>query len=61
MLDLSSGGMKIRVKDLNVKKGLIIKVLLPFPKIKVALPLLTEVRWVMEKAGIYYVGLSFII
>lgn len=61
VLDLSNGGMKIKTEKLGFVEGLILKVLLPFPKIKVAVPVLAEVRWAKEeKPGTVYAGLSFI-
>ncbi len=62
IMDLSSGGMKMQTGDHShgFAEGAILKVWLPIPMIEVAIPVLTEVRWVKEEMpGIFQAGLKF--
>ena len=48
IVDISNGGMKIRLKGRLLKEGAMIQVRIPVSEFEVAVPVLTEVRWVRE-------------
>jgi len=62
IVDVSSGGMRIRTGQDGLEEGAILKVWLPIPEVEVTVAVLTEVRWVKEEApGNFYAGLRFIL
>jgi c-di-GMP-binding flagellar brake protein YcgR len=61
-VDISNGGMRIRIKERLFKEGSVIKVLMPVHELKVTVPVLTEVRWVREEMPEnYQIGLRFLV
>lgn len=51
IVDISNGGMKIRLRGSLLKEGAMIQVRIPLSEFEVHVPVLTEVRWVREEAG----------
>jgi c-di-GMP-binding flagellar brake protein YcgR len=49
IVDISNGGMKIRLKGSLLKEGAMIQVRIPVSEFEVTVPVLTEVRWVREE------------
>ena len=62
-LDISNGGMKIRLKSRLLKEGAMIQVRIPVSEFDVTVPVLTEVRWVREDIQDNYQvgGLRFLV
>jgi c-di-GMP-binding flagellar brake protein YcgR len=61
-MDISNGGMKIRVKGRSLKQGAMIQVRIPVSELKVTVPVLTEVRWVRDDMPKnYQIGLRFLV
>jgi hypothetical protein len=62
ILDLSDGGMKIRIKERALGENNMLQVRIPVSEIPVTIPALTKVVWVREKGALVYdVGLRFVI
>jgi len=60
IVDISNGGMRVQTEELGLKEGVMLKVWIPLSETEVAVPVLTEVRWVKEeKTGGYHAGLRF--
>ncbi len=60
IVDISNGGMRVQTEDLGLEEGVMLKVWIPVSETEVAVPVLTEVRWVKEeKPGGYHAGLRF--
>jgi len=61
-LDISNGGMKIRLKGKPLKEGAMIQIRIPVSELNVAVPVFTEVRWVREEVpDNYQIGLRFLV
>jgi len=62
IVDLSSGGMRIRTKRQALEEGAVLQVWFPISEPPVTVPVLAQVRWVKEEIpGNYQVGLRFVI
>jgi hypothetical protein len=60
IVDLSSGGMRIRTERQAIEEGTVLQVWFPVSEPPVTVPILTQVRWVREEMpGNYQVGLRF--
>ncbi len=61
-VDLSSGGMKIQTKDRQLFAGSILQINMPVARFSVYVPVLTEVKWIIEKRpNVYHIGLQFLL
>ncbi|NCO67175.1 MAG: PilZ domain-containing protein [Nitrospirae bacterium] len=62
ILNLSSGGMRIRTERQALEEGTVLQVWFPLSEPPVTIPVLAQVRWVREEMpGEYQVGLRFMI
>ncbi len=61
-LDLSSGGISIRMNRPLLTEGLIVQLNVPVTQLNISIPVLTEVKWVSEKKpNVYHIGLQFLL
>jgi hypothetical protein len=61
-VNVSSGGMRIRMNKRLLTEGSIIQMNLPVPQLNISIPVLTEVKWIKEKKlNLYYIGLQFLL
>jgi hypothetical protein len=61
IIDISDDGMRIRISDLSLREGSMIKVRVPIRCKNTAIPVLAEVRWVKEQMPQYcQAGLRFL-
>ncbi len=61
IMDVSSSGMKVRVKGWQLSKGVVLRLRVPLSDIRITLPVLAQVRWSKkEEDGEYQAGLRFI-
>ncbi len=62
IVDLSNGGMRIRMERQALEEGAVLQVWFPISEPPVTIPVLAQVRWVREEIhGNYQVGLRFMI
>lgn len=62
VIDVSSGGMRIQMKERRLAEGSIIQVNMPVTPLNVSVPVLTEVKWISEKRpDVYHIGLQFLL
>lgn len=60
ILDISSSGMRIKVKEHSLNKGTIMIVKIPVFKMEAKVPTLAEVKWVKESQYGCQAGLRFV-
>lgn len=61
IVDLSNSGMGIRTQGRALEEGTVVRVRVPVSDAPIAVPVLSQVRWVVEeKAGVYLAGLRFV-
>jgi hypothetical protein len=62
IVDLSSGGMRIRTERQTIEEGAVLQVWFPLSEPPVTIPVLAQVIWVREDMPVnYQVGLRFMI
>ncbi len=61
-LDLSNGGMRIRMEGRVLPEGSVVRARIAVSEPGVTVPVLTQVRWVKEEQpGAYQIGLRFVL
>lgn len=62
ILNLSSTGMRIRVEDLSLEEGMVLRAQIPVTNSDILLPVLSQVIWFKgKKSGSCEVGLRFLL
>ena len=62
ILNLSSTGMRIRVEDIDLEEGMVLRAQIPVMNSDIRVPVLSQVIWLKEKkAGSCEVGLRFLL
>ena len=49
IMDLSSSGMKMRLKGRELEKGLVLRIKFPLSDVRITLPVLAQVKWVKKE------------
>ncbi len=61
IVDLSNGGIGIRTEGRVLEEGNVVRARIPVSDSTVAMPVLSQVRWVREeRVGVYLAGLRFV-
>jgi len=62
LLDLSDGGIKLRVEGMLPMEGSIVQVRIPLPERSVTLPVIAQIKWANKvRYRRYHVGLQFLV
>jgi hypothetical protein len=62
LLDLSDGGMRLRIEGLFPIEGAIVQIRIPINGKLIALPVFAQIRWAKKvQSTRYYVGLQFLL
>ncbi len=60
-VDLSSFGMRIRVKGQKLQKGAMLRIRIPLSDVGITVPVLAQVKWIKKEVrGNYEAGIMFI-
>lgn len=62
IVDLSNGGMRIRIGPQTLEEGTVVRAEIPVAESAIAVPVLSQVLWIREeKPGNYQAGLRFVL